>query len=178
MLLLATLPIAVPAFADGMFLSQIDAHLYGPEQKAVISWDGRTEEMILASAVRSDNVDNFVWIVPIQSSLKPVVEASDPSVFSDLAEYFKDMKPQGRNAPFGKSLQQDVAGVQVVEIKKIDVYDIAILKAESGQDLVHWLNANGFPVDDQASTLFDKYARYGDMYFVANKIALKNKYPE
>lgn len=41
------------AYADGMYVSDYHAHLYEPSQKAVITWDGTKETMILSAAVKS-----------------------------------------------------------------------------------------------------------------------------
>ena len=68
-------------------------HLYEPYQKAVINWDGTTETLILASAVKSDNLTDIAWVVPILSSSMPNVTAGNMSVFEDLVEYFKGGDP-------------------------------------------------------------------------------------
>lgn len=66
--------------------------------------------------------------------------------------------------------------VQQIEIKKVDIYDIAILKATNATDLVGWLNGNGYIVPESATSILQEYCDKGDFYFVANKINLTNKY--
>ena len=163
------------AYADGMHLSDTAIHLYEPNQKAVISWDGKTETMVLSSAVRSENISNFAWVVPIQSAVKPEVTAGNISLFQDLVKYFERVYDGGDK----RTLQAETgAGVEVLESKEIDIYDITILKATSSDDLIKWLTDNGYNVPEDAKAVFDKYIAKGDYYFVANKIDLKNKYKE
>jgi len=173
--LAAVLLFATMAYADGMHLSDYVIHLYEPSQKAVISWDGQTEKIVLASAVKSENISNFAWVVPIQSYTKPEVTAGNMSLFRDLIDYFSK-----RNDNYGlkTAREQSISGVEVVESKEIDIYDVAILKATSADDLISWLNGNGYKVPEDAKPIFDKYVAKGDYYFIANKIDLKNKYEE
>jgi hypothetical protein len=163
------------AYADGFFVSEESSHLYSPDQKAVISWDGKIEEMILSSSVKTENLENIAWVVPIQSSVKPEVEAGNIRIFKDLVEYFKGT-PHAKADLWSGRAEESFEGVEVVETKKVDIYDVAILKANDAKDLLDWLNANGYKTPQEAMPLFQKYVGYQNMYFVANKINLKNKY--
>jgi hypothetical protein len=161
------------AYADGIHFSEEELHLGLPDQKAVISWDGETEEMILSSAVRSDDLSNIVWVVPIQSSTKPEVEAADIAVFKELVQYFG-----GRRPVFDRTVATNSrgAGVEVVEAKEVDIYDITILKSSSGEELLSWLNSNHYHVPQNAAPVLDKYAQKENMHFIANRLDLRNKF--
>jgi hypothetical protein len=82
------------ALADGIFMSSEQLHLYSPEQKAIITWDGKTEQMILASKVQTDKISNMAWIIPIQSRIKPDIQKSDFSLFKHLITYFGEKEPK------------------------------------------------------------------------------------
>lgn len=164
-----------PVYADGCYMSDEILHLYLPDQKAVISWDGYTEEMIIASSVKSDKILKLAWVVPIQSTTKPEIEAADIAIFEDLVEFFKEPRPEGLFGK-GRNLEATGAGVELIETKEIDIYDIAILKADDSQALLDWLNTNDYAVPIEAKPIFDKYVTYGNLYFIANKIDLKNKH--
>ena len=164
--------------ADGWHMSDYQLHMEEPSQKAVISWDdGQNETMILSSAVKSDDISNFAWVIPIQSYSKPEVTAGNISIFEDLVKYFEKEEPYwGRAIP---SLGiEGGAGVEVLESKEVDIYDITILKATNSTDLINWLNDNGYKVPEEAKAILDKYIAKGDYYFIANKIDLKNKFKE
>lgn len=162
-------------YADGCHISDEEIHLYLPNQKAIVSWDGVTEKMVLSSSVATDEISNIVWIVPIQSYSKPEVEAGNISLFEDLVDYFK-VQDYGRN--YGKRAGNSEGGVEVIESKEVDIYDITILKTESASDLLNWLNNNEYNVPEEAEPIFEEYVQKNNMYFVANKIDLKNKYSE
>ena len=101
------------AYGDGWHISDRALHLYEPSQKAVILWDGKRETMILSSAVKSDDLANFAWVIPIQSTSKPLVTAGNIKIFEDLVEYFEKEKLV---APTRVKKTQ---GVQVLGVKEI-----------------------------------------------------------
>ena len=107
--------------ADGAFFSNRHRHLFEPEQKAIIVWDGRTESILLSAKVSSEHVSDLsrlVWLIPIESSQKPEVNPGNISLFKTFVDYFA---PEIGYGQFGAA-----AGVKVLEMKEIDIYDIAI----------------------------------------------------
>jgi len=172
LLLVSTLLVTVVS-ADGWHLSDYELHLQEPNQKAVISWDGETETMILSSAVKSNNISNFAWVIPIQSYAKPEVIAGNISIFEDLVRYFE------KKEPVENIFKTECgSGVEVLESKEIDVYDITILKTTNSNNLINWLNENGYKVPKESKPILDKYVAKENCYFIANKIDLKNKFEE
>ena len=89
LLILIISAIVLNTQADGWHPSQEFLHLYEPAQKAVINWDGITEIMILSSAVRTENLTNITWVVPIISTTKPKISAGNMSVFEELVQNFE-----------------------------------------------------------------------------------------
>ncbi|MBD3252551.1 DUF2330 domain-containing protein [Candidatus Pacearchaeota archaeon] len=163
-------------FADGGFFSDYYYHLNAPNQKAAITWDGKTEEMVILSSVKSDDISNIAWVLPIQSSEKPDVEKSNATIFQELVRFFSVQ----RNS-FGKNMlpsEGDAGGVIVIEQKEIDVYDITILKATDSQMLLDWLNNNKYKIPEKTKPILDRYVDKGDMYFIANKLDLRNKFSD
>jgi hypothetical protein len=109
-----------------------------------VTWDGQREELIIASQLQTTDLANFAWVLPIRSSVAPQVEASDISIFKDLTAFFDDQRhPHGNGFGWLGRKEGFDKGVEVVRLAKIDVYDIAVLRAESGDKLVTWLNDNG-----------------------------------
>jgi hypothetical protein len=68
------------------------------------------------------------------------------------------------------------SGVELLEIKKVDIYDVAVLKATNATALVKWLNGNGYAVPESATSIIQEYCDKENFYFVVNKINLTNKY--
>ena len=163
--------------ADGMVLPDYEEKVYLPNQKAVISWDGEEEVMILSTKIKTDNLANMAWVIPIPSKVKPEIEEGNVEIFYDLASLFIK---RGRTLGLGifSGLEVSDKGVEVVEFKKVDIYDITTLKATDAGALVGWLNANGYLVPENATSILQEYCDQEDFYFIANKINLANKYED
>lgn len=165
------------ANADGWHPSAEFLHLYEPAQKAVIYWDGTTEIMVLSSAVKSDNLTDIAWVVPIISTTKPNVTAGNMSVFEELVDFFgasywwdTHFRKSGNYAGDGN--------VTVIEVCEIDIYDVIIVKATNASDLIDWLVENNLMVPEEAHDVIDRYAQMENCYFVINKIDLKNRFKD
>ena len=163
----------------GMFVPPDYGEVYAPSQKAAIFWDGTTETMILSTKISVDNLTNLAWVVPIPSKIKPEVDKGDIQIFYELKNLFNPKK-QSYNWDFywGSISASAMAptGVQVIETKKVDIYDITILKATNASVLVNWLNENGYTTPETAVPVLQDYCDRNNFYFIANKINLANKY--
>ena len=233
-LLLALISIVLipcSVLADGgVFGMSIDQYVYLPEQKAAIFWDGTNETLILSTKIRTEDLTNMAWVIPLPSKTKPEIEKGDISIFYKLAGIFA--KPKGRSytvygpiviVPFGLCFISGVVaiifyirrkrrdflylsvflfalslvllffflamwmgslsfafmgegGVEPIEIKKVDFYDVAILKATNATALVGWLNENGYVVPESAVPILQDYCDKENFYFIANKINLEDRY--
>ncbi len=177
--------LSVSCYSNGMPMPPQEHYLdvFIPDQKAVIYWDGNTEEMILSTKVSLEEFTDFAWVVPIQSSTKPEIEEADESIFLDLSYLF----PESREATLGFDLISSFEGkaaqkVTIVETKKLDIYDITILQATNSKVLLDWLNENGYYFPEDKLDVLTYYTWESNeenlpYYFVANKINLSNKYP-
>ena len=70
----------------------------------------------------------------------------------------------------------DYESVEVIEMKQVDIYDVAILQATNATNLVDWLNDNNFIVPTETIPVLQEYCDQDDFYFVVNKINLSNQY--
>ena len=161
-------------FADGCIMPMPDysENIFMPEQKAVIIWDGQTEQLTIESKVTTEDIANFAWLIPIESSTKPEVEEADEQIFFELVNLFEE-KHDGKNMDlFGTNQLPESTGVEVIEQLSIDIYDIAILRATDEIALINWLNSNGYSFPEAFPNLLSDYIKSGSYYFVANKINL------
>ena len=69
-----------------------------------------------------------------------------------------------------------VFDVDVIEFTKVDIYDIAIIKATNASDVVQWSQANDFIVPPSVIPILDEYCNQSNFYFIINKINLSNVY--
>ena len=171
-----------PVLADGMMIpvykpfSQVTA----PDQKAIVIWDGFKETIILSSKIEMYENDSVAWVVPIKSSTVPEVSEGNINVFYDIAEY---LSPPSRTPIYIGSYSlrsifglEDDSQVEVIEESKVDIYDIAILRATNATVLVDWLNENGYETPENAIPVLQYYADQDDFYFIANRINISNVY--
>ena len=166
------------ANADGWHPSAEQLHLYEPAQKAVISWDGTTQIMYLSSAVKSDNLTDIAWVVPITSTTKPEVSAGNMTVFEELVDYFDEY--YWWHSPFRKLVDygKGNGNITIIEVSEVDIYDVIILKASNATDLIDWLTENNLLVPEEAHKVIKRYVEKENCYFVVNKLDLKNRFKD
>ncbi|MFI9624515.1 DUF2330 domain-containing protein [Streptomyces sp. NPDC052042] len=137
-------------------------------EASVVTWDGRTEEIVMRLTVRGD-APEAAWIMPVPH--RADVELGDPSLFSELdaltapvpktRHYFW---PRSDDWPFAGS-GADGAGrpsaaappVQVVGRERLGPFDVARLAATDPEALRDWLDGNGFELPDRLATALKPY---------------------
>lgn len=167
-------------FADGCMMLPPDytEKVFIPEQKAVIFWDGTTEQLVIESKITLEDVGNVAWLIPIESSTKPEIETADEFVFFELSDLFTPMiKNRGSGLWQTMGAEGGLDAVEVIEQLKLDIYDITILRTTDETALIEWLNQNGYAFPEAFPNLLSQYVKSGNFYFIANKINLENKYP-
>lgn len=138
--------------ADGMFVWNRGADLNEPSQKAIIHWAKDVQTMILQVKYEGE-ASNFGWIVPLPS--KPEVSAieADESPFAEIS-YYTQIRQR-----WGSRSKGAAGGVEVLERKKVGVYDIAILSAADSGGLAKWLKKNGFVFPEGREDILDHYTK-------------------
>ena len=166
-------------FADGGFFSETDLDLFEPSQKAIIIWRPYTEVLIVSSqvkAARMQDLEKLAWVIPIFSGRKPTVEPSSQEIFQAFKEYFPQVLSHNDDDTFDGDLgSAGGESFQVLEQKKIDVYDVSIIKATDVSVMMTWLKDNGYFIPQVAKKILQTYVDEGAHYFVANKINLVNE---
>ena len=83
----AILCCSAAAFADGTVFVQGFAKPHIPDQSALITFDGKTERLVIETAVEGEGTE-FAWVVPVPSM--PKVEAATPGLFPTLRAITRD----------------------------------------------------------------------------------------
>jgi len=177
--LVVLLIIPVSVSADGcMILPDYDTYVFSPSQKAVITWDGTTEILLLSTKIAMDKPENLAWVVPIKSSTQPEISEGSEKIFYEISTLLIPIQVHGKS-PFGFDAIGGVInqGVEILEEKEVDIYDITVLRATDANVLVNWLNDNGYTTPTNAIPTLQYYVDQSDFYFIANKVDLTNKYP-
>lgn len=158
--------------ADGFVIAPPEYIIEETGQQAVLVYDEATErETMMVSMTYQGTADKFVWLIPTPS--KPDIERGSKNLITAIEE-----KINPRNYKSGGSflLGDDLTSsampettVTVVESKQVDYYDATVLEATSAEDLVEWLNTNGYTFPDDSTYLLNDYITNG-WYFTALKI--------
>jgi len=138
-------------------------------QKAVIFYDKGKETLILSITFKGDAKD-FGWVIPVPQ--KPEVAKGSDEIFTSIQEI------TGKYRRFGYTnvMQLPMMGatreeeVTVVETKKIDYYEIAVLSATDSKALAKWLSDNGYQYPEESAYILNDYVN-NQWYFVAVKIS-------
>jgi len=167
---LSSLAVVSCAWADGMIIPPPDYWVYETGQEAAIFFDQGQETLILTTNFKGE-VKNFGWVVPVPT--KPDVSKGSDEILENLREI---VAVRYRNvgileAPMTAGLEKDQsATVTVVETKKIDYLDLAVLTATDSQALANWLKDNGYQYPQESSWILNDYISNG-WYFVAVKVS-------
>ncbi len=168
-LFLCILVLVSIAKADGMVVSPSSAEAYETDQKAVIFYEDGIEDLFL-SITFNGTADSFGWIVPTPA--EPEVTKSTDMLFERLDEMTRPEYPVPTSYDkfqFMGTLEDNASGVQVLQTKKIEYYDISVLKAENKDGLYNWLNDNGYSFPQAGKYIIDEYI-HNNWTFTAIKI--------
>lgn len=156
--------------ADGMLIYRPAQPVSETGQRAVIYFDG-SREVLEVSTSFSGTAGDFVWVVPVPS--KPEVVMGEEELFQRLQR----LTSTDAVAPLG-SKQIDIGtnfmmpinpGVNVIEQKSVDVYDVSVLDASNAEALAGWLRNEGYPYPEDKDNLLSYYVAK-KWYFVAAKV--------
>lgn len=171
--LLALLAGFVPlvASADGSIISPPDYYMYETAQTAAVFYeaDTSTETLVVGMTYQGTAAD-FAWIIPTPT--KPEVERGSRELFSEISDLmYGDSSYDYYDYPTSGVMEEYAgdSGVTVVEEKQVDYYDVTVLEATSSQDLLDWLNDNGYQFPKQKQYILNDYVSAG-WYFTAMKM--------
>ena len=130
--------------------------------------------MILSTTFSGD-AKNFAWIIPTPT--QPNVEKGSYELFGAL----EDLTRIGEERDYGYSgigsgsapMAVEKQAVTVLEQKKVDIYDITVLKSTDENALYDWLKKNGYQYPADGKYILDDYIQ-NDWIFTAVKVDTEN----
>ncbi|HRY60126.1 MAG TPA: DUF2330 domain-containing protein [Patescibacteria group bacterium] len=167
--LLAAVLIPMAAKADGGIMPPPNYWIHETDQKAVIVSENGVETLVLSTSFQGDAKD-FAWIVPTPS--KPEVMKGAVKIFEALEDYTRVSYGDGRiynSLPLGLESSVPAPAVNVIEEKKIGIYDITVLEANDKEALYTWLKEKGYNYPEYGKTILDDYIQ-NRWFFTAVKI--------
>lgn len=156
---------AAPAAACGIFWEEPGPRLIG--ERALVTWDGTTEEMVLRLELRRRG--KVAVIVPVPAT--PQVRTLPRGLFTYLGQQTRPLikivhQPRriptecvtcGGGADGGDGAPKPA--VRVVSRKSLGRYDVAVLRAGRAGALRKYLDQEGFKTPPGAGRILDRYVR-------------------
>ena len=191
-------PAAAQAFC-GTYVGEAGAELTSGASKVVMVRDGNRTVLTLANDVEG-SVKDFAVVIPVPEVLSEEdVRVLDPAILDTVAEYsgprlvtyqcsdfaYDEYYADGANACFGcngddayyaaedtdHDSNEQALDVTVEAEFAAGEYDIVILSSEDSEDLLTWLNQEGYGVTAEARELLGEYIEGGSK-FMAAKVRL------
>jgi hypothetical protein len=176
----------LPSNADGgifwnsLFLGKATSNA----QQAILFYFDNHETIVLQTEYKGELAD-FSWIIPVPSpvTIDDVSEAEGEifswldqwtaPVFYTVTSYRSDSggcgcgdDDMGVLAPGADSTYFGKAGARVLETIVTETYEVTLLDAQQAQDLIDWLDTNGYAYPDNAESVFDSYLSNGWFFIV------------
>jgi len=128
-----------------------------PTQKVHIRWDGSEERLVIQTKYEGP-AEEMVWIVPVPA--EPKVEKGDPNLFEKLSIETQHSDISHTYFPYVDtgygSAGRGTPGVAQWR-RRIGDYDVALLKPAGSENVLRWLNANQYGVEDKAVPVLEDY---------------------
>ena len=182
-----TVAIAGPAAAFcGFYVAKADAKLFNKSSKVVLSREGQTTAITMASDYAGEPKE-FAVVIPVPTFIErkqigvvdmKTIDHLDAFTAPRLVEYHDSdpciqafmMAPM----PVGTMLRRgatvklaDYAGVTVEANYDVGEYDVTILSATESDGLGRWLRDNGYRIPDGAESVLASYIKQKMRFFVA-----------
>lgn len=142
--------------ADGMIMAPVGRQVFETDQKGAIFFENSEERLILSTSFKGD-ANDFAWIIPSPS--KPEVKKSSAEIFTSLESLTGSSQTWEElpTASLGFGVQDSIKGVEVIEKKSIEYYDIVVLSSDDKNALSKWLNDNGYHFPEQYNYVLQSY---------------------
>ncbi len=161
--------LATTAWADGGFLAKSElAAMAEPVQKAVLMFRDGVEDLILQVKYEGEG-DEFAWLVPLPA--KPEVTVAEEGLFEEIEAYVSARSkwkvyydpPRYFSHPMlgGGGFGAAEEAVTVYEYKRVGIYEIAVLEADTAEDLLRWCKGHGYHVNAKAREVLKSYVDKG-----------------
>jgi hypothetical protein len=187
--ILAQLAQAGPAGAFcGFYVAKADSKLFNKSSKVVLTRDGETTAITMASDYEGEPKE-FAVVIPVPTFIErkqigvvemKTVDHLDAYSAPRLVEYHDPdpcapMPPMVAMAAPGSRLQTASSPVDATRHRGVTVeasydvgeYDVSILSAQESDGLVNWLTDNGYRIPQGAQGVLGSYIRQSMRFFVA-----------
>jgi hypothetical protein len=178
---------SVPAAAFcGFYVAKADAKLFNKSSKVVLTRDGETTAITMASDYEGEPKE-FAVVIPVPTFIErkqigvvemKTIDHLDAYTAPRLVEY-RDADPCAPVVALARRLSDTVPasmplayaarykGVTVEANYDVGEYDVSILSAKESDGLTNWLTDNGYRIPVGAEAVLGSYIRQNMRFFVA-----------
>jgi hypothetical protein len=172
----------------GFYVAKADAKLFNKSSKVVLTRDGETTAITMASDYEGEPKE-FAVVIPVPTFIERkqigvvemktvdhldaytaprLVEYHDPDPCTpQVAMLARAPLPQGYTATGFAGGEDRHRGVTVEANYDVGEYDVSILSANESDGLVNWLTDNGYKIPAGANGVLGSYIRQNMRFFVA-----------
>jgi len=172
----------------GFYVAKADSKLFNKSSKVVLSRDGETTSITMASDYEGEPKE-FAVVIPVPTFIErkqigmvemKTVDHLDAYTAPRLVEYHDEDPCNPRIAMVARSLasvpvapmalaydQVRYKGVTVEANYDVGEYDVSILSAKESGGLVNFLTDNGYKIPDGAQSVLGSYIKQNMRFFVA-----------
>lgn len=142
------------------------------QERAIIRWDGQTEEIWMELDVVGQ-ASEAAWILPVPARAE--VKLGDPELFHALYEWTRPLVEERRRfvmPGFGEATEGAMVGarpVTVLERLNLGPFDVSNLAASDAGALAQWLAENGYAFPSSLADVLQPYVEAG-WYYVAVRL--------
>jgi hypothetical protein len=182
--------IAGPAAAFcGFYVAKADSKLFNKSSKVVLTRDGNTTAITMASDYEGEPKE-FAVVIPVPTFIERkqigvvemktidhldgytaprLVEYHDSDPCAPLLMPMAQASPTRGAAPAGGLVRgnRDYRGVTVEANYDVGEYDVSILSAQESDGLVNFLNDNGYKIPAGADAVLGSYIKQKMRFFIA-----------
>ncbi|MCL5281328.1 MAG: DUF2330 domain-containing protein [Planctomycetes bacterium] len=150
------------ALADGKVFLKYNkqADILQPTQKVYLRWDGSEEKLVIQTKYEGP-AEEMVWIVPVPA--EPKVTKGDPNLFEKLSVETRRSDISHTDFPYLDDIGGGSAARGARDVvqwrRRIGDYDVALLKPAGGENVLRWLSANQFIIEDKAVPVLEDYIK-------------------
>ncbi len=147
------------AVADGALVPPQGRYVWENRQQAVILFEDNFESLVVSISFRG-NAEDFAWLVPTPSI--PEVSKVNFEIFNSLEDLtiLAYEEPRPLMLKGDRYIDQERA-VEVIDERQIDYYNIKVVKANSADDLLSWLNQHDYYFPAESVYILEDYIERG-----------------
>lgn len=167
---------AAQACACGGFVASNGINVAASVERVVLSWDGRTERVLLSMDALIDSADAAL-LIPTPSPAEAAL--AEPEVFSELDDvtapevvvdytWWPDLG-FGAGGDYGGAAPGASDGVSVLDTTRLGDLEVTVLEADDADLLTEWLNEHGYEMRDTLADALMPYVSEG-WYYLAVRL--------